>query len=548
MSEYSHLQKQRQNFQPKLPRILRDIKNLQAKPVEGEHTTNPEVAKLFPKTMGQPKLEFAVGSEQPHQVLRVGVVLSGGQAAGGHNVITGLFDAMKEIHPESRLFGFLNGPSGITDNDHIELTEDLLAVYRNQGGFDLIGAGRTKIETSEQFQQAVNTVKELQLDGLVIIGGDDSNTNAALLAEHFEENGVSTRVVGVPKTIDGDLKNEEIEISFGFDTATKTFSETIGSILRDSLSAKKYYFFIKLMGRSASHIALECALQTHPNLTLIGEEVAAEQQTLQELTNQVCDLICSRADEGKNYGAILIPEGIIEFIPEMKILIQELNRLKIDKALSKEEKITFAEQQLSSASKKCFDYIPKDIQAQLLLDRDPHGNVQVSKIETERLFIEAVKQELKKRKSSGTYVGKFSAQPLFCGYEGRSCYPSNFDAQYCYALGYVVTLLIDSGATGYMSCVQNLSGPVEDWHITGIPLASMIHMEERKGKMKPVIQKALVDLDGTPFRIFKEQREIWGKKDEYRYPGPIQFSGSPEITDVTTLTLEYEHQRFASKV
>ncbi|MFQ5728791.1 MAG: diphosphate--fructose-6-phosphate 1-phosphotransferase [Waddliaceae bacterium] len=538
MSECSYLQKIRQSYQPKLPKILQKIGKLKTETCDIETPAKNELAELFPKTLGQPKVEFVKGSDQNHQSLRVGVVLSGGQAAGGHNIITGLLDGLKKLNPSSCLFGFLNGPSGIVDNESIKLTETAIADFRNQGGFDLIGAGRTKIETPEQFEGAANTAKKLQLDGMVIVGGDDSNTNAALLAEYFETHNIPTRVIGAPKTIDGDLKNDQIEISFGFDTATKTFSETIGNILRDSLSAKKYYFFIKLMGRSASHIALECALQTHPNLTFIGEEIAAEQKTLQDLTNQICDMISARADLGKNYGVVLIPEGIVEFIPEFKELIIELNRLHLDPSQSREEKVAYVKKQLRLSSRKCFESIPSEIQAQLLIDRDPHGNIQVSKIETERLFVQTVKEELKKRKNAGTYKGKFSAQPLFCGYEGRSGFPSNFDAQYCYALGHVAALLIDSGATGYMSCVQNLTRPVEDWRISGIPLTSMIHMEERKGQVKPVIQKALVELSGKPFTIFKEQRENWAMNDDYRYPGPIQFFGPTEITDSITLTLE----------
>jgi len=546
MSVFTHLQKERLKFKPKLPNILENVSQLKMVEAKAKSENNNDLKDLFPRTLAQPRLGFEKGENVTHKPLRVGLVLSGGQAAGGHNVITGIFDAIKQFHQDSVLFGFLNGPSGIVDNEHVELTKEFIENYRNQGGFDIIGAGRTKIETPEQFEGAANTAKALQLDGLVIIGGDDSNTNAALLAEYYLANDIATRVVGVPKTIDGDLKNSEVEISFGFDTATKTFSETIGSILRDCISAKKYYYFIKLMGRSASHIALECALQTHPNLTFIGEEVARERNTLRDLTNKICDVICHRAEKKKNYGVILIPEGIIEFIPEFRELISELNRMKIDTNLRGEEKITFVRSKLSDHSKECFDSIPKVIQEQLLLERDPHGNVQVSKIETERLFIQSVKQELKNRKASGEYTGKFSSQPLFCGYEGRSCFPSNFDSQYCYALGFVAALLINGGATGYMSCVQNLAYPVEDWKIAGIPLTSMIHMEERKGKLKPVIRKALVDLNGNPFTIFQEQREFWAKNDDYRYPGPIQFFGPPEITDVTTLTLEYESQQLAS--
>lgn len=527
MSNSTPLQRARQAYQPRLPSLLSDLAGLRAK--MGERKTSDA---NFPKLGALPTVEFAPGDIQVRHPLKVGVVLSGGQAAGGHNVIAGLFDALKKFHSESSLCGFLNGPQGIIDNRACELTEEGLAPYRNQGGFDLIGSGRTKIETPEQFQAALNTVKERGLDGLVIIGGDDSNTNAALLAEYFVQEGVSTRVVGVPKTIDGDLKNENIEVSFGFDTACKTFSEIIGNIARDSLSAKKYYFFIKLMGRSASHIALECALQTHPNFTLIGEEVAAKKKTLQELTDEICDMISNRAEQGKNYGVILIPEGIIEFIPEFKVLIAELNRL--------EKEFKTPRDHLSPEALQCYDSLPEEMQAQLLLERDPHGNVQVSKIETERLFISAVKKELRKRKEAGHYQGKFSAQPLFCGYEGRSCLPSNFDCEYCYALGHVAALLIDGGFTGYMSSVYNLTRPTAEWKVAGIPLPSMITLEERKGKTTPVIKKALVDLQGKPFALFAEHRARWALEDDYCYPGPIQFFGAPEITDQITITLENE--------
>ncbi len=546
MKDLTPLQEERLDFAPKLPAILQNLSSLKTEKLGSRTAADPEISDLFPKTNGQPGLTFTIDHVHEKSALKVGVVLSGGQAAGGHNVITGLFDALKELNPASRLYGFLNGPAGIIENETIELTDELVRSYRNQGGFDMIGAGRTKIETEEQFQGALATAKSLDLDGIVIIGGDDSNTNAALLAEFFINEGVKTRVIGVPKTIDGDLKNFQIEISFGFDTASKTYSDIIGNIARDSLSAKKYYFFIKLMGRSASHIALECALQTHANYTFIGEEVEKENRTFKQLVDSLATMICQRADEGKNYGVVLIPEGLIEFVPEFKTLISELNQLTIDSAMNRENRILFAKQNISKASLECYESLPRLIQEQLVLDRDPHGNVQVSKIETERLFIEAVRQELKKRKEKGEYSGSFNAQPQFCGYEGRSCLPSNFDSQYCYALGHVAALLIDANATGYMACVKNLSHPVEEWQICGVPLTSMIHKEMRKGKLKPVIKKALVDLQGSPFQTFRDHREQWMFADDYRYPGSIQFFGPPEITDAITLTLEYESQNFTS--
>lgn len=543
------LQKLRGAYKPQLPEALRNIQSLTCKAEDNSKPFDNEVSKLFPKTCHQPILKFDNSKLNGTLPLKVGVVLSGGQAAGGHNVITGLYDALHILNGKSQVFGFLDGPSGIIDSKYIELNNELIDKFRNQGGFDLIGSGRTKIETKEQFSSAEKTVKALELDGLVIIGGDDSNTNAALLAEYFLDKGVKTRVIGVPKTIDGDLKNEFIETSFGFDTATKTYSEIIGNIQRDALSAKKYYFFIKLMGRSASHIALECALQTHPNNTLIGEEIEAEKKTILQITKELADIICERAAKGKDYGVVLIPEGTIEFIPECKQLISELNALlapehthlaNLEKITDKTEKVRYISINLSDVARKCFDSLPEEIQIQLLLDRDPHGNVQVSKIETERLFCETVKRELKTRKKAGTYGGKFSVQPLFCGYEGRSCFPSNFDSQYCYALGNVAALLIQNGKTGYMAVVQNLTKPVIEWKIAGIPLANMLHIEQRHGKAKPVIKKALVELTGKPFQSFQSQRKSWEVEDDYQYPGPIQFFGPAELTDTITQTLQLE--------
>ncbi len=531
MSE-SLLQQARLAYQPKLPSLLQEFSSLQA--IEGEPSSSfgDGVKELFPLTFGQPEVTFSQ-SEQEREALRVGVVLSGGQAPGGHNVISGLFDALKKNSADSLLIGFLNGPSGITDDQTVEITEEFLAPFRNQGGFDIIGSGRTKIETPKQFEASLATVQRHDLDALVVIGGDDSNTNAALLAEYFKKQGCKTTVIGVPKTIDGDLKSDEIEISFGCDTACKTFSEIIGNILRDCRSAKKYYYFVKLMGRSASHIALECALQTHPNWTFIGEEVAEKGWTLKQLTDQLVDLIVKRSSAGKDFGVVLIPEGIIEFIPEFRKMIDELNSALAEN--SPEEAVN----KLSDPSANCFNGLPELIQKQLLLDRDPHGNVQVSKIETERLFIETVRDELKKRSD---YQGKFAAQPHFCGYEGRSCLPSNFDSDYCYALGHVAALLATCRLTGYMSCVGNLTAPVEEWTISGLPITSLMHTEIRHGKPKPVIAKALTELEGRPFEYFKEQRDAWAMDDDYVCPGPIQFFGPAEITDAPLITLSLERQ------
>ncbi|MCB1067483.1 MAG: diphosphate--fructose-6-phosphate 1-phosphotransferase [Simkania sp.] len=515
------LQKKRLSYIPKKPTILADLNAITfaEKGATEAIGDKGEIEKRFPQTYGRPLIKMTHGKGGASKPLKVGVVLSGGQAAGGHNVITGLFDALKKIHPESHLFGFLGGPSGIVDGKYRDLSEDELANYRNQGGFDLIGSGRTKIESEEQFAKSLEVAKALELNGLVVIGGDDSNTNAALLAEYFIDKGCKTRVIGVPKTIDGDLQNEHVAISFGFDTACKTYSEMIGNIARDALSAKKYTHFIKLMGRSASHIALECALQTQPNYVLIGEEVEAKNQTLQAIAQDLIDVIERRGKEGKNYGVILIPEGLIEFIPEMKTLIQELNILLAQEGGSIEG--------LSAPSKKTFDYLPKEIQDQLLLDRDPHGNVQVSHIQTEMLLSHVVKAELKKR----NFQGKFNAIHHFFGYEGRSCFPSNFDATYCYSLGIVSALLIREGFTGYMSCVTNLREPVEAWGVIGIPITSLMNMEVRKGKEKPVIQKALVDLKGQAFKRFARDRDKWKLQDHYQFPGPIQFEGDPSYTD-----------------
>ncbi|BBI17091.1 diphosphate--fructose-6-phosphate 1-phosphotransferase [Neochlamydia sp. S13] len=548
----STLQKIRMEYQPLLPPLLNDIHSLALIPTGNLVVKDSALAHLFPHTYQRPHLKVAKSQIQEQFPMRIGFVFSGGQAAGGHNIASGLFDSLKKLHVDSQLFGFLGGPDGIVKNKYIEINAEVLASYRNQGGFNLIGAGRTKIETSQQFLAAAQTVKDLKLDGLVIVGGDDSNTNAALLAEYFLSQGMATKVIGVPKTIDGDLKNEFIELSFGFDSATKTYSEFVGNILVDALSAEKYTFFIKLMGRTASHIVLEVALNTHPNLALIGEEVEAQGWTLQDITHIIADLIIERAKSGKNYGAILIPEGLIEFIPEYKILIKELNTLlstkqmyaeKIESLIPNQEKINYIKSFLSLKAQQSLQTLPEDIQMQLLLDRDPHGNVQVAKIDTERLLIETVRQELTKRLAQHSSVVKFNPQPLFCGYEGRACLPSNFDSQYCYTLGHLATLLIQAGATGYMACIQKLNEPIENWELCGVPLVSMIHLEERHGKTKPVIKKALVELTSPIFNYFKQESVKWRLNDDYINPGPMQFFGPEEITHSKPFTLMNKNSR-----
>lgn len=544
-SLFSPLQQARFYYQPKQPACLTPLNSCEPFIQEADATNlEEEIKKLFPFTYNQPLLSLQKGKQDTrHPPLKVGVVLSGGQAPGGHTVITALYDALHILAPGSQLFGLLGGISGLIHNKSQLLTQEIVDRYRHQGGFDMIGSGRTKLETTEQFQAAKKTSQALDLDGLVIIGGDDSNTNAAFLAEFFKSQGIKTSVVGVPKTIDGDLKNEWIETSFGFDTACKTYSEIIGNILIDSLSAKKYYFFIKLMGRSASHVTLECALQTHPNLTLISEEVAQKEWTLPQIVDQICSMICQRAKEGKNYGAILIPEGLIEFVSGFKELIRELNEgiAKHEEhlsALQEEDKVFWLGQQLTEGVKNLFFSLPHSIQMQLALDRDPHGNVQVSKIETERLLIELVSQELCQREKRGGYQGKFSPQPIFCGYEGRSGLPSNFDCQYCSVLGQVAALLICFRKTGYMSSVQGLAKEIEEWRPLAIPLVRMLHWEKRKGEMKAVIRKATVQLDGKLFKRFENERGKWLLHDDYRSPGPIQFFGPEVLTNSITFTLQ----------
>jgi len=529
------LQQSRQKFTPQLPHLLQNITQVI---FTSEQLPSSPVQSLFPHLSKNLLLHGKTGTRKESSALRIGVLFSGGPASGGHNVISGLFDALKQLDHHSELFGFLDGPEGVIRGKYRELTQETITPYRNQGGFDLIGSGRTKIETEEQLSDALGTVTRLKLDGLVIIGGDDSNTNAAVLSEFFLQKGSSVKVIGVPKTIDGDLKNSYVTTSFGFDTACKTYAEIIGNIARDAISSKKYYHFIKLMGRSASHIALECALKTQPNFTLIGEEVAAKKKTLSQITAEIADLISMRAEQGKNYGVILIPEGLIEFIPEIHTLIQEVNRLLAgDPSLTPSQIVS----KLSAASQQCFHSLPEKIGQQLLAQRDPHGNVHVSLIETERLLMEMVTKELKEREKKGSYKGKFAGVAHFLGYEGRAGFPSNFDCNYCYALGYTAALLLSNGSTGYMAFVSNLTKPPEQWGIGGVPLPSLMRLEMRKGKEKPVIEKALVTLSGKPFVHFEKHRQSWMNEDRYLYPGPIQFFGEAALTEQVPMTLLLEN-------
>ena len=544
----SALQKARATYQPKLPIVLTGA----VKAVEGQPTQSvanqAEIKELFPNTYGLPELKFEKATAPaPSKPINVGVILSGGQAPGGHNVICGLFDGLKKINKDSRLYGFLMGPGGFVDHQYKELTADFIKDYRNTGGFDIIGSGRTKLETEEQFDKGLEILKELNISALVIIGGDDSNTNAAVLAEYYKSINAGVQVLGCPKTIDGDLKNDVIETSFGFDTATKVYSEVIGNIQRDCNSAKKYWHFIKLMGRSASHIALECALQTQPNICIVSEEVEQKDMTLQQVVDYVAEIVAKRAANGNNFGTVLIPEGLIEFIPAVKRLIAELNDLLAKNAeefatVAPADQRAYIIGHLSKENAAVYESLPEGVARQLSLDRDPHGNVQVSLIETEKLLSEMVGKRLAQWKKEGKYNGKFSAQHHFFGYEGRCADPSNFDADYCYALGFNAACLIKGGFTGYMSSVRNLTKPSVQWIAGGIPITMMMNMERRNGKMKPVIQKALVNLDGAPFRKFAEQRDDWAVNTCYVYPGPIQYFGPSEVCDQPTLTLKYEHQ------
>ena len=547
----SPLQLARYQYNPKLPGMLRNgISEICVR--NGEATASvadqEKIAALFPNTYGKNEITFQKGqntSEAKKQV--VGVILSGGQAPGGHNVICGLYDALKATNPENVLIGFKGGPSGLLENDFIVFEDDYINQYRNTGGFDIIGSGRTKLETQEQFAVVVENCKNHGVNALVIIGGDDSNTNAAVLAEYCAANNTGIQVIGCPKTIDGDLKNEDIECSFGFDTATKTYSEIIGNIARDANSAKKYWHFIKVMGRSASHVALECALQTQPNICLIGEEVAAKKMSLSQITDYIADSVANRAEKGCNFGVAIIPEGIVEFVPEFSMLIAEINELlagskadAFNALASWQEKDAFIQAGLSKEAMDVFRVLPDSIQQQLFLERDPHGNVQVSLIESEKLFSEMVKKNLEARRAAGFYKGKFGAQHHFLGYEGRCAFPSNFDADYCYSLGYNAAMLIQYGCTGYLSKVSNLSKPAEEWVAGGMPITKMMNIERRHGADKPVIRKALVELDGAPFKYFAEHRDTWAVETASLYPGAIQYYGPAEVCDLTTRTLALE--------
>ncbi len=543
----SPLQKARYQYQPKLPGMLRNgISEICVK--EGAATQSvadqEKIQALFPNTYGEKEITFEKGantSEAKKQV--VGVILSGGQAPGGHNVVCGLYDALKATSSENTLLGFKNGPSGLLDDDYVEFDDAYIDAYRNTGGFDIIGSGRTKLETEEQFAVASEVCKKHGITAIVIIGGDDSNTNAAVLAEYFAAHKTGVQVIGCPKTIDGDLKNEDIECSFGFDTATKTYSEVIGNIERDANSAKKYWHFIKVMGRSASHVALECALETQPNICLISEEVAEKKMSLSQIADYIADSVEKRAAKGMNFGVAIIPEGVVEFVPEFKSLIAEINELlagaqgeAFNALESWEEKYAFIENGLTAESMAVFAILPQTIQQQLFLERDPHGNVQVSLIESEKLFSALVKDKLDAR----GYTGRFSALHHFFGYEGRCAFPSNFDADYCYSLGYNAFMLIQYGYTGYLSKVSNLAKPAEEWVAGGMPITKMMNMERRNGEDKPVIKKALVELDGKPFKYFEAHRDQWAVETAYTYPGAIQYYGPAEVCDLTTRTLALE--------
>ena len=544
----SPLQKARAAYKPKLPVVLTGaVKAVEGKPTQSV-ANQEEIHQLFPNTYGLPELKFEKNANPTAgKPVNVGVILSGGQAPGGHNVICGLFDGIKKIHRDSRLFGFLMGPGGLVDHKYIELTSAIIDEYRNTGGFDIIGSGRTKLEEKEQFDKGLEICKELGITALVIIGGDDSNTNAAVLAEYYKSIGADIQVIGCPKTIDGDLKNECIETSFGFDTATKVYSEVIGNIQRDCNSAKKYWHFIKLMGRSASHIALECALQTQPNICIISEEVEAKDMTLDDVVNSIADVVAARANYGNNFGTVLVPEGLIEFIPAIKRLIAELNNILAENkeataGFDADELEKFISSHLSEENATTLRSLPANVARQLMFDRDPHGNVQVSLIETEKLLSEMVGKRLQTLAAEGKFTGKYSALHHFFGYEGRCADPSNFDADYCYALGFNAACLINAGVTGYMSSIRNLVKPSVQWIAGGIPITMMMNIERRNGADKPVIQKALVRLDGAPFLKFAAQRDDWAMNTCYIYPGPIQYFGPTEVCDQPSLTLRYEHQ------
>ena len=543
----SALQIARAAYQPKLPKALKGAVKVEEGAPTQSVADQEAIKALFPNTYGMPLIKFVEGEATAYPAINVGVILSGGQAPGGHNVISGLFDGIKALNKDSRLFGFILGPGGLVDHNYKELTADIIDEYRNTGGFDIIGSGRTKLEKEEQFEKGLEIIKELGINALVIIGGDDSNTNACVLAEYYAAKKCGVQVIGCPKTIDGDLKNEMIETSFGFDTACKVYSEVIGNIQRDCNSSRKYWHFIKLMGRSASHIALECALQTQPNICIVSEEVEANNMSLDDVVTYIAQAVANRAANGNNYGTVLIPEGLIEFIPAMKKLIAELNDLlaannefaMIKKSAQREWVIS----KLSEENAAIYASLPEGVARQLTLDRDPHGNVQVSLIETEKLLSDMVAVKLAQWKEEGKFVGKFATQHHFFGYEGRCAAPSNYDADYCYALGYTASMLIANGKTGYMSSVRNTTAPAEEWIAGGVPITMMMNMERRHGEMKPVIQKALVKLDGAPFKAFAAKRDEWALETAYVYPGPIQYFGPTEVCDQPTKTLTLEQAK-----
>lgn len=546
----SPLQKARAAYKPKLPKVLAEFGS-NVKASIGSPTDSvadqKEIKSLFPNTYGLPVITFEGPSNAKAPLIKAGVILSGGQAPGGHNVIAGLYDGLKKLNTANELYGFKGGPSGLTENKYVKFDDIFIDAYRNTGGFDIIGSGRTKLEKEEQFDKVIENCKALGINAIVVIGGDDSNTNACMLAEYLLKKNAGIQIIGCPKTIDGDLKNEWIETSFGFDTATKVYSEIIGNIQRDANSAKKYWHFIKLMGRSASHIALECAFKTQANITIISEEVAEKKLTLRQIITDIASTVKARAASGKDFGVVLVPEGLIEFIPEIKKLIEELNDLLAANAeyfdtLSDKDKLQFIYSKISAESSQAFSSMPETIKNQLLMDRDPHGNVQVSRIETERLLIDMVDDLLHEWKVQGKYNGKFSYQNHFLGYEGRCAAPSNFDADYCYSLGFTASALIGSGTTGYISSVRYLTKPADQWVAGGIPLTMMMNLERRHGKDKPVIKKALVELDQKPFKTFTANRSTWATEDAYQYPGPIQYFGPSEVCDLTTVTLQLEHQ------
>ena len=551
--EHSPLQKARYSYQPKLPMILRsEMSEIEA--VEGAKTESArdkeKIQALFPTTFGQKEISFQKGKSKAEKKKHVvGVILSGGQAPGGHNVVSGLYDALKKADKDNELIGFLGGPSGLTDDKFIVFTDEYINEFRNTGGFDIIGSGRTKLETTEQFEKAAAVCKKHGITAITIIGGEDSNTNAAVLAEYFKAHDTGVQVIGCPKTIDGDLKNDDIEISFGFDTATKTYSELIGNIERDANSAKKYWHFIKLMGRSASHIALECALETQPNVCLISEEIEKKEMSLSQIADYVAKSVADRAENGMNFGVVLIPEGLVEFVPEVKKLISEINDTlaakaeEFEKAVSPKDKVAFMHKYLTAESDAVYSILPESIQAQMMADRDPHGNVQVSRIESEKLVSSLVEAKLAEMKKEGKYNGKFNPLHHFFGYEGRCAFPSNFDSDYCYSLGYNAFMLIQSGCTGYLSSIRNLSAPASEWKAGGMPITKMMNIERRHGEDKPVIKKALVELDGKPFKYFEERRDKWAKETCFTYPGAIQYYGPESVCDITTVTLKLEQSK-----